>query len=64
MLNFKKQLNLEEQKKDINNLLNLKERFIEIQTFFHFSHFFLNFWSVECQWNKDQKLQRKKYREK
>ncbi|WP_323658562.1 FtsK/SpoIIIE domain-containing protein [Aliarcobacter butzleri] len=30
MLNFKKQLNLEEQKKDINNLINLKERFIEI----------------------------------
>ena len=30
MLNFKKQLNLEEQKKDINNLINLKEKFLEI----------------------------------
>ncbi len=30
MLNFKKQLNIEEQKKDIDNLLNLKEKFLEI----------------------------------
>lgn len=30
MLNFKKQLNLEEQKKDIDNLINLKEKFLEI----------------------------------
>ena len=30
MLNFKKQLNLEEQKKDIDNLLNLKEKFKDI----------------------------------
>lgn len=31
MLNFKKQLNLEEQKKDIYNLLSLKEKFLEIE---------------------------------
>lgn len=30
MLNFKKQLNIEEQKKDLDNLLNLKEKFLEI----------------------------------
>ncbi len=30
MLNFKKQLNLEEQKKDIDNLLNLKDKFKDI----------------------------------